>query len=109
MPALAPMLGALYRRPDPFEAAGAGAGAAPADPLVEVRHFVDGAPGDAFAIAPDGRVFLTEGGETTEVTRLDPEQLAALREAIAETGWPRLPDPLVGTAPDGADPSRAIR
>lgn len=51
-----------------------------------MRHFVDGAPGDAFAIAPDGRAFLTEGGETTEVKRLDPEQLAALREAIAETG-----------------------
>jgi hypothetical protein len=94
VPALAPMVAALYRRPDPFEPAGAGE--APGELLVDVRHVVDGAPGDRLAIAPDGRAFLTEGGETTEVKRLDAEQLATLRDAIAQTGWPALPDPLVG-------------
>ena len=94
VPLLAPMLAALYRRPDPFEPAGAGE--PPRELLVDVRHVVDGAPGDRLAIAPDGRAFLTEGGETTEVTPLDERQLATLRDAIAQTGWPALPDPLVG-------------
>ena len=93
VPALAPMLAALYRRPDPFEPAGAGE--PPAELLVDVRHVVDGAPGDRLAIAPDGRAVLTEGGATTEVRRLDEPQLARLRDAIAETGWPGLPDPVI--------------
>jgi hypothetical protein len=94
VPLLAPMLAALYRRPDPFEPEGAGE--APRELLVDVRHVVDGAPGDRLALAPDGRAFLTEGGESTEVRRLDEQQLATLRAAIAQTGWPTLPDPLVG-------------
>jgi hypothetical protein len=93
VPALEPMVAALYARPDPFEAAGHDA--PPADPLVEVTYLVDGEPGDGLAVAPDGRAFLTEGGETFEVTRLDETELATLREAIAATGWPALPDPIV--------------
>ena len=97
VPALAGVLAALYRRPDPFAPAG-GADAAPAEPLIEIRHRVDGRPGDAFAVAPDGRAFLTEGGATTEVRRLDDGELAALRDAIAAVDWRELPDPLAGSA-----------
>jgi hypothetical protein len=93
VPALEPMVAALYARPDPFEAAGHDR--PPADLLVEVVYLVDGEPGDGLAVAPDGRAFLTEGGETFEVTRLSEEELATLRAAIAETGWPALPDPVV--------------
>lgn len=93
VPALEPMVSALYARPDPFEAAGHDR--PPADLLVEVTYFVDGEPGDGLAVAPDGRAFLSEGGETFEVTRLSAAELATLREAIAATGWPALPDPIV--------------
>jgi hypothetical protein len=93
VPALEPMVAALYARPDPFEAAGHDR--PPADLLVEVRYLVDGEPGDGLAVAPDGRAFLSEGGETFEVTRLTAAELATLREAIAATGWRELPDPVV--------------
>jgi hypothetical protein len=93
VPALEPMVSALYARPDPFEAAGHDR--PPADLLVEITYLVDGEPGDGLAVAPDGRVFLTEGGETFEVTPLSEAELASLHEAIAETGWAGLPDPLV--------------
>ncbi len=95
VPALEPMVAALYARPDPFEAAGHDR--PPADLLVEVQYLVDGEPGDALAVAPDGRAFLTEAGETFEVTRLTAAELATLREAIAATGWRALPDPLVAS------------
>ncbi len=94
VPALAPMIAALYDRPDAFEPAGAGE--PPGELLVDVRHIVDGAPGDRLAIAPDGRAYLTEGDKTSEITRLDDEQLTTLRAAIAQTGWQALPDPIVG-------------
>jgi hypothetical protein len=93
VPALEPMVSALYARPDPFEAAGHDR--PPADLLVEVQYLVDGEPGDGLAVAPDGRAFLSEGGETFEVTRLTAAELATLREAIAATGWRELPDPVV--------------
>jgi hypothetical protein len=93
VPALEPMLAALYARPDPFEAAGHDR--PPADLLVQVTYLVDGEPGDGLAVAPDGRAFLTESGETFEVTRLSESELAALHQAIATTGWPALPDPVV--------------
>jgi hypothetical protein len=93
VPALEPMLAALYARPDPFEAAGHDA--PPADLLVQITYLVDGEPGDGLAVAPDGRAFLTESGETFEVTRLSEDELATLHEAIASTGWPALPDPVV--------------
>jgi len=63
---------------------------------VDVRHNVDGAPGDRLAIAPDGSAYLTEDGKTSEIKQLDDEQLATLRDAIARTGWPALPDPIAG-------------
>ena len=96
VPALEPMVAALYARPDPFEAAGHDR--PPADLLVEVTYLVDGEPGDGLAVAPDGRAFLTEGGETFEITRLSESELATLREAIATTGWPELPDPVVAAS-----------
>ena len=93
VPALEPIVSALYARPDPFEAAGHDR--PPGDLLVEVQYLVDGEPGDGLAVAPDGRAFLSEGGETFEVTRLTAAELATLREAIAATGWRELPDPIV--------------
>ena len=93
VPALEPMVSALYARPDPFEAAGHEH--APSDLLVDVTYLVDGEPGDGLAVAPDGRAYLTEGGETFEVTRLTEDELATLHEAIAATDWPALPDPVV--------------
>jgi hypothetical protein len=94
VPLLGPMIAALYDRPDAFEPVGPGEPSG--DLLVDVRHTVDGAAGDRLAIATDGRAYLSEGGKTSEITRLDDEQLATLRDAIAQTGWPALPDPLVG-------------
>jgi hypothetical protein len=82
-------------RPDPFEAAGRDR--PPADLLVAVRHLIDGAPGDGLAVAPDGRAFPSEGGDTFEVTPLTAAVPATLREAIAATGWRELPDPLVAS------------
>jgi hypothetical protein len=93
VPVLEPMVSALYARPDPFEAAGHDQ--PPDDLLVEVSYLVDGEPGDGLAVAADGRAYLTEAGETYEVTPLSASELATLRAAIAETGWPALPDPLV--------------
>jgi hypothetical protein len=95
VPELAAMLAALYERPAPFDPAGGGE--RPGELLVDVRHRVDGKPGDGFAVAPDGRAFLTEAGATTEVRRLDTDELARLRDAIAATHWPALPDPLAGS------------
>lgn len=94
VPALGLMLAALYQRPDPF--ARAGGDDVPPDLLVDVRYLVDGEPGDRLAVAPDGRAFLTEDGTTAEVTRLSDAELATLREAIEQTGWPALPDPIAG-------------
>jgi hypothetical protein len=62
----------------------------------EVRDIVVEEWGDGFAVAADGRAFMTEAGATTEVRRLDADELAALRDAIADTDWPALPDPLAG-------------
>ena len=93
VPALEPMLTALYRRPNPFEPIGDAD--PPGDLLVEVDYLVDGEEGDRLAVASDGRLFLTEGGKTREVRRMNDPELANLRQAIEQTDWPALPDPVI--------------
>jgi hypothetical protein len=85
-PVLRSMLGALYGRPHPLTPVGRAE--PPDERLVDIGYIRDG--------APDGRAFLTHKGETNEVTSLSEPELQALRDAIAQTGWAALPDPITG-------------
>lgn len=90
IPSLAPLVAALYERPDVFVPVGDDTPAG--ELLVDVRYD----SGDRLAVAADGRVFLTESGDTAEVTPFRDSELAALRDAIAATDWAAMPDPLTG-------------